>query len=284
MARTLWSGSLSFGLVNVPVALLSAVRDQDLHFHQLHEKDGARIEIQRWCSQEEVEVPFEEITRSYELDDGNTVIVSDEELESVEPRRTRTIEIEQFVDLADIDPLFFDHPSCLGPRGSDGGSLRAYRLLTEVMGRTDRAALGRFVMRAKEHLTIVRTREGALTLTTMRFADEIRSEKDVDTASGKAHAPTRKQLDAAVAVIEELSGDWNPSKQRDGYRERLERVVERKRKGETVKAPGREKQPEPMPDLMAALEKTLADLGGSSKAAHGARSRSGRSTPAKSRR
>src|SRR5436305_5722313 len=172
MARSLWTGSLSFGLVNVPVSMVTAVRDLDLHFRQVHEKDAARIDVQRICSKEDVEVPFEEVTHSYELDDGKEVIVTDEELESVEPRRTRTIDIEQFVDLEEVDPIHFDHPYLLLPASDDDGATRAYRLLVEVMGRSDRAALGRFVMRAKEYLAIIRARDGALTLTTLRFADE----------------------------------------------------------------------------------------------------------------
>src|SRR5581483_10890692 len=126
MPRSLWSGSLSFGLVNVPVVMVTAVRDRDLHFRQLHEKDGAPIEVQRWCSKEDVEVPFEEITHGYELDDDRQVTVS---------------EIEQFVDLEDVDPIYFDHPYFLVPASDDDGSTRAYRLLSEVMSRTDRAAL-----------------------------------------------------------------------------------------------------------------------------------------------
>src|SRR5919108_2420172 len=152
MPRSIWSGSLSFGLVNVPVAMVTAVRDLDLHFRQLHEKDGAPIEVQRWSSKEDVEVPYEEITHSYELEDGGQVIVTDEELEAFEPRRTRTIDIEQFVDMADVDPIYFDHPYYLVPSGSDDGSARAYRLLVDVMARTDQAAVGRFVMRGKEYL------------------------------------------------------------------------------------------------------------------------------------
>jgi DNA end-binding protein Ku len=262
VARALWSGSLSFGLVNVPVDLFTAVRDQDLHFRQLHEKDGAPIEVQRWCSKEDVEVPFEEITHSYELDDGNEVIVDDEELEAIEPRKTRTIDIEQFVDLADVDPIYFDHPYFLVPSSSDDGAARAYRLLVEVMSDTDRAALGRFVMRTKEYLAIVRVRDRILTLTTMLFADEVRPTKDVDAATQKAHKPSRQQLDAAVAVIEELSTEWEPGKYKDRYRARLKRVVDRKRKGQTIKAPEPEEEPEAAPDLMAALEQTLAELRG----------------------
>ncbi len=260
MPRSLWTGSLSFGLVNVPVTMLTGLHDLDLHFHQLHAKDGAPIEVQRWCTKEDVEVPFEEITHSYELDDGKEVIVTDEELEAVEPRRTRTIEIAQFVDLADVDPLYFDHPYYLVPASDDDGAARAYRLLVEVMAATERAALGRFVMRAKEYLAIIRPRERALTLTTMRFADEVRPTKDVDAARGKKNAPSRKQLDAAVAVIEELSTDWDPKRYRDEYRKRLEKIVARKRKGETIKPPKREAEPEPAPDLMEALERTLAEM------------------------
>jgi DNA end-binding protein Ku len=267
MARSLWTGSLSFGLVNVPVSLVTAVRDLDLHFRQLHEKEGAPIEVQRWCSEEKHEVAFEEITHGYELEDGGQVIISDLELQAVEPRRTRTIDIEQFVDLADVDPIYFVHPYFLVPAGEDDGSARAYRLLCEVMSQTERAALGRFVMRAKEYLAIVRERGGALTLTTMRLADEVRDPQDVDAATQKAHKPTRKQLDAAVAVIEELTCEWEPERHKDRYRARLKRVVDRKRKGETIKAPAPADQPEPSSDLMAALEQTLQELsaGGSGR-------------------
>ena len=262
MPRSLWSGSLSFGLVNVPVVMVTAVRDLDLHFRQLHEKDGAPIEVQRWCSKEDVEVPYEEIVHAFEFDDGSQVIISDEELEAIEPRRTRTIEIEQFVDLAEVDPIYFDHPYYLLPAGSDDGSARAYRLLADVMDRTERAAFGRFVMRAKEYLAIVRVREGVLTLTTMLFADEARSAKDVDDAHQKSHKPAKKQLDAAVAVIEELSVEWEPERYKDRYRDRLQKVVARKRKGQTIKAPKTVEEPEAVPDLMEALERTLAEMKG----------------------
>jgi DNA end-binding protein Ku len=265
MARSLWSGSLSFGLVNVPVVMVTAVRDLDLHFRQLHEKDGAPIETQRWCSKEDVEVPYEEITHAYELEDGGQVIVTDEELEAIEPRRTRTIEIESFVDLADVDPIYFDHPYYLLPAGSDDGSARAYRLLVDVMARTDRAALGRFVMRAKEYLAIVRANDRALMLSTMLFADEVRSSKDVGNAAQKSHRPSARQLQAAVAVIEELSAEWEPGEWKDRYRRRLQDVVSRKRKGQTIKAPEPREEPSAAPDLMAALEQTLAEMRGSGK-------------------
>src|SRR5919112_4389297 len=133
MPRSIWTGSLSFGLVNVPVALMSAVRDMDLHFRQLHEKDNVPVETQRWCSEEEKEVPYEAIVRSYELENGKQVLLEDEDFEAVEPRKTRTIDIEQFVDLAEVDPIYFDHPYWLLPSGDDEGAARAYRLLLGVM-------------------------------------------------------------------------------------------------------------------------------------------------------
>ncbi len=260
MARSLWRGSLSFGLVNVPVQLMSAVRDLDLHFRQLHEKDTTPVETRRWCSEEDKEVPYEAVARSYELDSGKTVIIEDEDLEAVEPRKTRTIDIEQFVDLADVDPIYFDHPYWLVPAGDDEGATRAYRLLLGVMEQTEHAALGRFVMRAKEYLAIVRARDGALTLTTMRFHDEVRPTKDVPNAAGKSTKPAKKELDAAVALIEELGADWKPDRYEDEYRKRLQRIVNRKRKRQTIDVPDdADAQPDPVPDLMAALQQALED-------------------------
>jgi DNA end-binding protein Ku len=259
MARSLWTGSLSFGLVNVPVALYSAVRDHDLHFHQLHEKDAARIETRRFCAEEDREVPFEEIGHAYELENGKTVVVTDEDLESVAPRKTRTIDIEAFVDLDDIDPIYFDHPYFLAPTGDSEGPKRAYQLLVEAMGRSDRVALGRFVMRTKEYLVAIRVRDERLSLTTMLFGDEIRPTKGIDTGGKK---PAKQQLDHAVALIEALSTEWDPGEWKDRYRDRLKDVVARKKKGKRIAAPKAGKEPSPVPDLMAALERSLAEAKG----------------------
>jgi DNA end-binding protein Ku len=256
MPRALWTGSLSFGLVNVPVQLVSAARDLDYHFHELHEKDKARIEQRRFCSKEDVEVMYEEVAHSYDLD-GKQVIVTDAELASVEPRKTRTVEIEAFVSLADVDPVYFDHPYLVVPAGDSEGTLRAYRLLVEVMERSERAALGRFVMRTKEYLAAVRVREGALTLTTMLFHDEIRPTKPIPTGGKK---PAKKQLDQAVELIEALSTDWDPERYEDCYRERLRKVIEDKRKRRTIEAPQPEKEPSPAPDLMDALQRALDNV------------------------
>jgi DNA end-binding protein Ku len=263
--RALWSGSLSFGLVNVPVQLISAARDLDYHFHELHDKDKVRVEQRRFCSKEDAEVMWEEVAHSYDLD-GKQVIVTDEELASVQPRKTRTIDIEAFVDLADVDPIHFDHPYYLVPAGESEGTLRAYRLLVEAMGRSERIALGRIVMRTKEYLVAVRVREGALALTTMLFHDEVRDSGAIK-AGGKK--PTRKALENAVAIIKELSTEWDPERYTDCYRERLKRVIDRKRKGERIRAPKPERQPAPAPDLMSALQRTLDRIkdGGDARAA-----------------
>jgi DNA end-binding protein Ku len=256
MPRVQWSGSLSFGLVNVPVQLVGGTQDLDYHFHQLHEKDKARIEQHRFCKAEDEEVEWEEIAHGYDLD-GKQVILTDEELASVQPRKTRTIEIEAFVELAEVDPIYFDHPYYLVPAGDSDGTLRAYRLLVEVMDGLDRVALGRFVMRNKEYLGAVRVRDGALALSTMLFADEVRDPKPVPTGGKK---PTRKQLDNAVSVIEELSTDWDASNYEDCFRKRLKSVIDRKRKGRKIEAPETESEPKPAPDLMAALEETLRNV------------------------
>ena len=256
MARALWSGSLSFGLVNVPVQLVSAVRDLDLHFRQLHAKDKVPIEQRRFCSKEDVEVTIEEVAHSYDLD-GKTVIVTDEELGSVQPRKTRTIDIEAFVPFDELDPIYFDHPYYLLPAGESEGTLRAYRLLERTMDRSGRVALGRFVMRTKEYLAAIRARDGALELTTMLFGDEIRPTKPIPTGGKK---PSKQQLDHAVAIIEELSGEWDPERFTDCYRERLTKVIQRKRKRQKIEVPEPEKEPAPAPDLLEALRRSLEEV------------------------
>jgi DNA end-binding protein Ku len=257
MPRTLWNGSLSFGLVNVPVSLTSAARDLDLHFRQLHKKDNAPIEQRRYCSKEDKEVDWEEVARGYELDDGKQVVLTDLELAMVQPRKTRTIDIEAFVDLAEVDPIYFDHAWFLLPFGESEGTLRAYQLLVKVMEASDRAALGRFVMRSKEYLVLVRARDGLLALTTMLFADEVRPTKGIAPGGRK---PTKQKVDPAVKVIEALATDWDPERYTDCYRQRLERIVRDKKKGKTIEMPEEAPEPEPAPDLMEALEETLAGM------------------------
>jgi DNA end-binding protein Ku len=257
MPRSLWSGSLSFGLVNVPVALYSAARDLDVHFHQLHEPDGARIEVRRFCSKEDEEVALEEIGHAYETDSGKTVVLTDEELDAVAPKKTRTIEISSFVDVSDIDPILYDHPYWLLPTGDSAGAKRAYRLLVEAMGSTDRVALGRFVLRTKEYLVAVRVPDNLLALTTMLFPDEIRPVKGIDTGARK---PAKESLEQAVKLVEALGGDFDPKDHKDEYTKRLKKVIKDKEKGGTIEAPEDEDEPQPASDLLEALRASMADI------------------------
>jgi DNA end-binding protein Ku len=259
MARSLWSGSLSFGLVNVPIQLFSGVRDTDLHFRQLHAKDHTPVEIRRFCADEDVEVPWEEIASGYETDDDDLVILTDAELATAAPRKTRTIDIEAFVDVAAVDPIYLDHPYVLMPAGDAEGTQRAYRLLYEVMERTERAALGRFVLRTKEYLALIRARGDRLVLTTLLWHDEVRETKGVPTPA-KRDKPAKKELDGAVALIEALAEDWDPARYEDSYEKRLKKIVRDKSKGKTIEIPETEKEPSPVPDLMAALEQTLDEI------------------------
>lgn len=258
MPRSLWSGSVSFGLVNVPVALHSAARDLQVHFHQIHEPSKARIEVRRVCSKEGKEVPWEEIARGWD-DATKCVMVTDDELEALEPRRTKTIDIEAFVDLADVDPVHFDHPYFLVPDGGEGAA-RAYALLSRVMERCDRVAIGRFVLRTKEYLVALRVRDGVIALSTMLFADEIRDVSELDKdrpATGKKAKPPKRHLDEAVALIEELSCDFDPDAYEDRHRERLEKLIARKKKGKEIEIPDKPETPEPVADLMEALRESL---------------------------
>ncbi|MFL5894270.1 MAG: Ku protein [Thermoleophilaceae bacterium] len=254
MARPIWSGSLSFGLVNVPVKLMSATRDLGVHFNQLHEKDKARIEVHRVCSEENEEVPWEEVARGYELDNGDVVMLSDEELEAADPKKTRTIDIEAFVDLEEIDPIYFDHPYFLVP-DSNEAAVRAYHLLRAVMERSGKVAIARFVLRTKEYLVGVRPRGDAIALTTMRFHDEVRSPDDVGI--GKLRKAKKAEVDSAVQLIKALETEFEPERYEDEHRKRLLAIINRKRKGQEIEIPDEPKTPAAVPDLMAALEASI---------------------------
>jgi DNA end-binding protein Ku len=257
MPRALWRGSLSFGLVNVPVALVSAVRDIDVHFHQVDSEAGARLHILRVCRKENKPIDYDEVAHGYPRSDGNGyVMLTDEELEAAAPEKTRTIDISEFVPLDEIDPIYFDHPYFLVPVGEGEGPLRAYSLLVEAMEGQHRVALGRFVLRTKEYLVALRVRDGLLSLVTMRFADEIRDPKELPLPS-KEDAPAKKEVDEAVKLVKSMSADWDPAKYTDRHNERLEKLVKQKKRGKTIKAPAEPETPEAVPDLMAALRESL---------------------------
>jgi DNA end-binding protein Ku len=270
MARPLWSGSLGFGLVNVPVALYSAVRDRSVRFNLLHGPDSSPIETRRVCAQEEREVPWEEIAKGYELDDGRWVLLSDADLESAAPEKSRTIDIEAFVAEQEIDPIYLDRPYLVVT--ADEGAARAYALLGETMRRSGRVALGRFVLHAKEHLVSIRPRANLLTLTTMRFDDEVRASAEIAEEIEHALAPTPEEIENAVAIIQELEVPFDPKSYRDEHRAHLERIVKRKQKGQKITAPpAKPADPTPTaPDLMGALEQSLARIRGETAGAQAA--------------
>jgi DNA end-binding protein Ku len=269
MPRPLWSGSLSFGLVNVPVALFGAVRDLDVRFNQLHAPDGSPIETRRVCAADGQEVPWEEIAKGYELEDGRWVLLSEEELAAAAPHKSQTIDIECFVREEQIDPIYYDRPYLLSPR--DEAAARAYTLLGEAMARSGRVALGRFVMHAKEHLVSIRPRAGALTLTTVRFAEEVRPRVEIAEAVAAAAEPSAEQVKDAAAIIAELEVSFEPSRYKDEHRAHLQRIVKRKAKGQKIQAPKGAPEPESVPpsapDLMGALKESLARIRGEDGAA-----------------
>jgi DNA end-binding protein Ku len=254
MPRPIWSGSLSFGLVNVPVRLMSATRDLNVRFNQLHEKDKSRIEVRRVCTAENEEVPWEDVARGYEMESGEIVMLTDEELDAADPKKTRTIDIEAFVDLEEIDPIFYDHPYYLVP-DSNEAAVRAYHLLRTVMERSGQVAIARFVLRTKEYLVAVRTRGDAITLTTMLFHDEVRTPDEV----GIDGLPKAKkaEVDQAVTLVRSLQRDFDPANYDDEHRKRLLAIVEKKKKGQQIEIPDEPEAPKAVPDLMAALEASI---------------------------
>src|SRR5215204_2809793 len=259
MARAIWSGSISFGLLNVPVRLYSAVSKQTVRFRELREGDGSRVKHKRVAESDGKEVPYEKIVKGYEYAPDQYVILSRDELAELEPQRTRAIEIQDFVDLDDIDPIYFEQPYFLGP---DKGAERAYALLVQAMKDSRKVAVARFVLRNKEHLAAIRPMGDVLTLTTMRFHDEVSDPQDLDGEvfeEAKPKKPEKRELEMAKQLIESLTSDFEPDKYHDEYREELLDLLERKAEGkEVVSAPTEEPKPTKAPDLMAALEESLA--------------------------
>jgi DNA end-binding protein Ku len=258
MARAIWTGSISFGLLNVPVKLYSAVSKKSVSFRELRESDGSRVRHKRVAEADGEEVAYEEIVKGYEITPEQYVLITKDELEELDPKKTRAIEIQDFVDLDEIDPIYFDHPYYLGP---DKGAERAYALLVKAMEDSHKVAVARFVLRNRESLAALRPMEGVMTMATMRFADEVVSPREIKevVADGDAPKPEKRELEMAKALIDSLSSDFEADKYRDEYREELLALIERKAKGEAVVQPESEApKPTKAPDLMAALEESLA--------------------------
>jgi DNA end-binding protein Ku len=266
MPRAIWSGTISFGLLNVPVKLYSAVARKQVSFRELRASDKSRIRHKRVAESDGEEVPYEEIVKGYEIGPDQYVVLTREELEEMDPKKTRAIEIQDFVDLEAIDPIFFDHPYYLGP---DKGSERAYALLSRAMADRGRVAIARFVLRNREHLAAIRSTGEVLMMATMRFADEVVRPEELDgVIPDDVEKPKKRELDMAGALIDQLTSDFEPERYRDEYREELLALIESKARGEeVVEAVSEEPKPTKAPDLMAALEESLASIKGEPLAA-----------------
>lgn len=256
MARAIWSGSLAFGLVNVPVQLFAATQDLTVHFRQFERDTSSRIRYRRVNEDTGEEVDYDDIVKGYELEDGEYVIVTPEELESVEPGRSRTIEITDFVDAAEIDPIFFQKTYYLAPR--DDGAAKAYQLLVRAMSDTGRTGVATFVMRSKQYLAAIRPMDGVLTLETMFFAEEVRdAEQELDQLPTEVEVDQR-DLDTAATLIDAMTTEWDPANYRDTYRDRVLELIDAKRSGEEVVTRAEEPESADVVDLMAKLEQSVA--------------------------
>ena len=254
MPRSIWTGAISFGLVNVPVKLYSAVSKKTVRFHQLHDKDGVRIQQKRVCPADGEEVAYENIVKGYEITPEQYVVIEPGELEALEPRKTKTIDIEDFVDLEEIDPLYYDHPYYLLP---GTGAAKPYKLLVTAMNDAQKVAIARVVIRQKEQLVAIRpTDDGVLAMSTMNFADEVIGADKFDDAPGDEIETSKREVDMAKQLIESLSSDWEPGKYHDTYRERVLELIEQKAQGKEIAVQPVE-EPQPVPDLMAALEASV---------------------------
>jgi DNA end-binding protein Ku len=262
VARAIWSGTISFGLLNVPVKLYSAVARRGISLRELRESDGARIRHRRVAEGTDEEVPYESIVKAYEIAPDRYVPLTKDEMAAIAPEKTRAIEVQDFVDLEEIDPIYFDSPYYLGP--ADGAE-KAYSLLAKAMEESGKVAVARFVFRNKEHLAALRPGGGVLTLTTMRFADEVVPPSELDDVLPSEQPKIgKREVEMAEQLIESLTRDFDPGQYRDEYREQLLSLIERKAEGEDVLSAPTAEEPEPTaaPDLMAALEQSIAAVQG----------------------
>jgi len=251
--RSLWNGTLAFGLVNVPVKVYTATESKSIHFHQVHLKDEARIEHRKVCPKEDKEVPSDEIVKGYELSDGGIVVLTKDEIAAAAGENAKLIDIEHFVADEDIDPIFYDKTYYLGA-GDDGED--AFRLLRAALEKSGRVGVGRWVFHDRERLVAVRPLDGVLGMQVMNFHDEVVEPDDLDLPSPQKN-PTKRELEMAAKLVKSLQAKFEPHKYKDTYRDAVLKVIERKQKGETIEAP----EPEPKEeadDLAAALEASLA--------------------------
>jgi DNA end-binding protein Ku len=248
----MWTGTISFGLVSVPVRMYGAVSEHKLHFHYVHAPDGSRIGYQKVCKSEDRPVPDGEIVKAFEIEKDEWVYMSDEDFEAAEAEDTgqRTIEIRAFVPYEEIDPIYFERTYYLGP---EKGGEKVYALLARAMEAAGLAGVVKFVMRDRQNLGCLRVREGVITLERMHFADEIRAPEGIAPERGKLE---KAELEMAAQLIEQYRGDFQPERYRDTYRDALCEIIRAKQRGETVRAPAEEEAEAPT-DLMAALRASV---------------------------
>jgi DNA end-binding protein Ku len=261
MPRAIWSGSITFGLVSIPIRLHTAVREHKVHFHQLA-PDGSRIKYKRVSEKSGREVDYEKITRGYETSKGKYVEFESGELESLAPTATKTIEIEDFVPLPDVDPIYFDRTYHLEPSGD--GAAHAYALLAAVMEERERVGIGTIVIRERQHLAAVRPYGKGLALSTLHFADEIVDQSDLDGIPSRKPSVSAKEKKLAVQILDALETDWKPSRYHDTYEEQLHDVIDAKKKGKVIEVEEEEPSAKVL-DLMEALQASLDSAGGRKK-------------------
>ena len=280
MARAIWSGSISFGLLNVPVRLYSAVARRNIALREIRESDSARIKHRRVAEGTDEEVAYEDIVKAYELTPGQYVPLSKEEMAALAPEKTRAIDVQDFVDIEEIDPMYFDSPYYLGPAE---GAEKAYSLLAAAMESSGKAAISRFVFRNKEHLAAIRASDGVLTLTTMRFSDEVVPPSELDDAlPDEKPKVAKREQEMAEQLIASLSTEFEPETYKDEYREQLLALIEQKAEGKEIVAPEAEApKATKAPDLMAALEESIAAVKekGGKKAPKGKAAKKAKSAP-----
>jgi len=267
MPRSLWSGSITFGLVNAPVRLYSAIAEHKLHFNFLHVKDDSPIGYEKVCKKEGKPVPDDEIVKAFEYAKGKYVYMEDEDFEAARVHGYKTIDVTSFVPYEEIDPIFFAKTYYVGPE--DGGE-RVYALLARALEESGLAGVAKFVMRDQQHLGLLRVREGVITLEQLYFADEIRP---VDEIKPSRPRVDKNELELALRLIESFTGHWEPEQYDDTYRDDLMAVIEAKRKGKQVHAAADVEETEELPDLMTALRESIENSTG--------RGRSRKRTPAK---
>lgn len=271
MPRAIWSGSISFGLVNAPVKMYSAIDEHDLDLHLVHEKDGSRIGYEKVCKKEGKAVPSDEIVKAYEVSDGDLVYLTEEDFKAAGEESYRAIEVLDFVPHDEIDPIVFQRTYYLGP---DDGAEKVYALLVKAMDEAGLSAIVRYVFHDRQQLGCLRVREGVITLENMYFADEIRPAKGI---APKGQRVDKKELEMASTLIDRFTSTFKHQKYRDEYTDKLMSVIKRKRKGEEIHAAAPVEEDEAAPDLLEALRASVESAQSRSKSKPASKSRNGRS-------